>query len=378
MRVFFQASRVLLRRLGPPHRVRPGPPALRVRNPERLAVGREDEGARIPAARDEALRPRRTEVAPHVDDRHRVVVGVRDVERPAVRRRARARSESSRPGARPPKAYRGRRVRARPRSAARPSATATSTAATRFRFDCATKSVRPSRAKTRSDGWSAVFTVPTTAPDPASTRETVAAPQFATARSVPSGERTGRYGWTPTGDPGDDRARREVDPDEVVQEDARGPEALPVGGARRGPRASRPPLAASAERRSGERLFRHEAVGLEAEDEDVLAAGAGEVRVRAVGRDREAEPGLLHGLLRELLSRRRVQEVQRLVVGARAGDDDARAVGRQGERRTDRARPRSASRSASGAGRSAGASRPSGACPARSGPRPGRRPEGEE
>ena len=69
---------------------------------------------------------------------------------------------------------------------------ATSMAATRFRFDWATKSVFPSGEKTRSEGWSAVFTVARTAPLTASTSDTDAAPQFETARTVPSGESTGR------------------------------------------------------------------------------------------------------------------------------------------------------------------------------------------
>ena len=69
---------------------------------------------------------------------------------------------------------------------------ATSTAATRFRFACATKSVFESAENTRSPGWSAVFTEPATIAFSGSMKVTAAPPHAAIARIFPSGERTGR------------------------------------------------------------------------------------------------------------------------------------------------------------------------------------------
>src|ERR1039458_4368265 len=63
---------------------------------------------------------------------------------------------------------------------------ATSTTATRFRFAWATKSAFASGEKTRSEGWSAVFTEPAEAAFSGSTNVTVAPPHAATARSFPN------------------------------------------------------------------------------------------------------------------------------------------------------------------------------------------------
>ena len=277
MRVFFQAflSSPFFVGSGPPTAFAHDHPPFAFATQSVLPSAESASGGGVPAARDEALRPRRTEVAADVDDGDGVVVGVRDVERPARPGRARARSASSRPGARPPTACRGRPARAPRRSAARRRARRASTAATRLRFDCATKSVRPSRENSEVGGVVGASSRSRRRRRRRRRRATrTRRPSSRRRGASPSGERTGRYGWTPTGDRRRHRARREVDPDDVVQEDARGPQALPVRPRSRGPRASRRACRGSSGRESGEGLLGDEAVVLEPVDEHVLPAGA--------------------------------------------------------------------------------------------------------
>ena len=167
---------------------RPGP--LAVPHEERLPVGSQRQRRRIPPDRDEPGGPR-------LSGRRR---GRRQPPRRRPRsprrasgRRARARGRSawSRPAARPPTASPARRDPAPPRPGGRPCRRGRR----RPRRGCGSPGrrrdgSRPERRRGRTGGR-AVGTRATLRP-PGSTKTTAAPPHRATARSRPSGERTGR------------------------------------------------------------------------------------------------------------------------------------------------------------------------------------------